>query len=83
MTDQCFHQPARFRGLGDYRPGERTAALLRRARAAIDMADLWLARSRRRRTLTEIAGWGERTILDLGFDPDELRLEASKPFWQE
>ncbi len=83
MTAHCFHPPVRFRRLSDYRPGAQTAALLSRAHAAIDLAGLWLARSRRRRTLTGIAALGEHTMLDLGFDPDELRAEAAKPFWRE
>ena len=79
MTTDCLRQPAVFRRLDDDAFG---VPAFRRAHAALDVADVWLARSRRRRTLNEIAGLGEHTMLDLGFDPDELRLEAAKPFWR-
>jgi len=42
----------------------------------------WADRHRRRRSLAEIAALGERTMDDLGFDPDEVRAEAAKPFWR-
>lgn len=42
----------------------------------------WLARRRHRRGLAALAALGERTLLDLGIDPDVLRAEASEPFWQ-
>ncbi len=79
MTTDCLHQPAVFRHLDDYSFGSPT---LRRAHAALDVVGIWLSRRRRRRTLTEIAGLGEHIMLDLGFDPDELRLEITKPFWR-
>ncbi|MGQ0674966.1 MAG: DUF1127 domain-containing protein, partial [Rhodospirillales bacterium] len=63
--------------------GARLHPLLRRAHTAIDLAGLWLVRRRRRRTLAEIAALGEHVMHDLGFDPDELRAEAAKPFWRD
>lgn len=42
-----------------------------------------LARRRHRRALAELSTLGERTLLDLGIDPDELRAEMSKPIWRE
>ncbi|MBL8703229.1 MAG: hypothetical protein JNM30_00215 [Rhodospirillales bacterium] len=43
---------------------------------------LWVRRRRRRRRLADVAALGERTMLDLGFDPDIVRAEAAKPFWR-
>ena len=44
---------------------------------------LWVRRRHRRRHLADVAALGERTMLDLGFDPDLVRSEAAKPFWRE
>ena len=83
MTAYCFHPPVRFRRLDHYAHSQPVTDMMRRAHAAIDLAGIWLARSHRRRTLTEIAVLGDHVMLDLGFDPDELRAEAAKPFWRE
>lgn len=83
MTVHCLGGPGRFRRLDDYAHSRQTMELMRRAHAAIDRAGVWLARSRRRRTLREIAVLGDHIMLDLGFDPDELRAEAAKPFWRD
>ena len=43
----------------------------------------WHARRWHRQGLADLARLGERTLLDLGYDPDRLRAEAAKPFWKE
>ncbi len=45
------------------------------------VVSLWVRRRPRRRHLADVAALGERTMLDLGFDPDIVRAEAAKPFW--
>ncbi len=82
MTAHSLGKPVRFRRLDDYAHSQPVTDMMRRAHAAIDLAGVWLVRSRRRRTLGEIAALGDRVMLDLGFDPDELRAEAAKPFWR-
>ncbi len=46
------------------------------------VVSLWVRRRHRRRHLADVAALGERTMLDLGFDPDIVRAEAAKPFWR-
>ena len=46
------------------------------------VVSLWARRRHRRRHLADVAALGERTMLDLGFDPDIVRAEAAKPFWR-
>jgi len=46
------------------------------------MVRVWSRRLKRRRFLTELEALGERTMRDLGFDPDSVRAEAAKPFWR-
>ncbi len=41
-----------------------------------------LARRRHRRALAGLSRLGERTLRDLGIDPDALRAEMSKPSWR-
>ena len=82
MTAECLREPARFRRLDDYALSQPAMNVLRRVHAAVDLAGVWAVRRRRRRTLTEIAALGDHVMLDLGFDPDELRAEAAKPFWR-
>lgn len=82
MTVHYMRHPAAFRRLDHYAFSLRATHALSRAHAAIDMVGVWLARSRRRRTLAEIAALGEHTMRDLGFDPVEMRIEAAKPFWR-
>ena len=43
----------------------------------------WHARRWHRRGLADLAKLDERTLRDLGIDPDLLRAEATKPFWKE
>jgi uncharacterized protein YjiS (DUF1127 family) len=82
MTVYCLQPAAAPRRLDDYAFSLRANPMLRRAHAAIDGLDVWIARRRRRKTLAEIAAMGEHAMLDLGFDPDETRAEAVKPFWR-
>lgn len=42
----------------------------------------WWQRREHRLYLAAVAALGERTMLDLGFDPDHVRAEAAKPFWK-
>jgi len=57
--------------------------MLRKAMELRMKIELWLARRRHRQALADLAALSERTLLDLGFDPDELRAEAVKPFWRD
>jgi uncharacterized protein YjiS (DUF1127 family) len=82
MTIRCL-RPAASRRLDDYAFSLRASHTLDRAHAAIDRVGIWLARWRRRRTLGEIAALGDRVMLDLGFDPIEVRIEVAKPFWRK
>jgi uncharacterized protein YjiS (DUF1127 family) len=43
---------------------------------------LWIARSRQRRALEEIAGLNDRLLKDIGVSKDEALREAAKPFWR-
>jgi uncharacterized protein YjiS (DUF1127 family) len=62
------------------------------ARRALDMPRMlselpttikrWHARRWHRRGLADLAKLDERTLRDLGIDPDMLRAEATKPFWR-
>ncbi len=82
MTARCMREPVRFRRLDDYALSQPALDALQRLHAALDLAGMWAVRRRRRRTLAGIAALGDRIMLDLGFDPDELRAEAAKPFWR-
>lgn len=59
-------------------PLARTAAWI--VAWAIGTARLWAARHGRRANLASVAALGERTIRDVGYDPDLVRAEAAKPF---
>lgn len=83
MTALCPRPAAVSRRLDDYALSLRASRALDRAHAAIDTIQVWLARHRCRRTLEEIAALGDRVMLDLGFDPVEVRIEAAKPFWRK
>jgi uncharacterized protein YjiS (DUF1127 family) len=83
MTARCPRPAAASRRLDDCAFSLRASRALDRAHAAIDMIGVWLVRRRRRRTLGEIAALGDRVMLDLGFDPVEVRIEAAKPFWRK
>jgi len=83
MTAYRIWQTQAFRRLDDYAFSLQAGRALSRAYAALDRLGIWLARRRRRRTLGEIAALGDRLMLDLGFDPVEVRIEAAKPFWRK
>ena len=67
------HRPPRF---GFWNRGRQFTAPI------LAMSSLWWGRHRRRMRLAAVAALGERTMLDLGFDPDIVRAEAAKPFWR-
>ena len=43
---------------------------------------IWIARSRQRRAIEELAKLDNRFLDDIGVSKDEALREASKPFWQ-
>jgi uncharacterized protein YjiS (DUF1127 family) len=43
---------------------------------------LWLARSRQRRHLGELAEWDDHLLKDIGVSRDAALREAAKPFWR-
>lgn len=54
-----------------------------RAMGALETARLWVARSRQRRCLGELAELSDHHLLhDIGVARDAARREAAKPFWQ-
>jgi uncharacterized protein YjiS (DUF1127 family) len=43
---------------------------------------LWLARSRQRRHLGELAEWDDHLLKDIGVSREAALREAAKPFWR-
>ena len=43
---------------------------------------LWIARSRQRRHLGELAAWDDHILKDIGVSRDDALREAAKPFWR-
>ena len=43
---------------------------------------LWLARSRQRRHLRELAEWDDHLLKDIGVSREAALREAAKPFWR-
>ena len=43
---------------------------------------LWMARSRQRRHLAEMARWDDYVLKDIGVSRDAASREAAKPFWR-
>jgi len=43
---------------------------------------LWIARSRQRRHLAEMAVWDDHILKDIGVSRDAALREAAKPFWR-
>ena len=43
---------------------------------------LWLARSRQRRHLRELAEWDDYLLKDIGVSREAALREAAKPFWR-
>ena len=62
-------------------PIRALSALMRRSSATIGV---WIARSRQRHALHELAGRSDRDHLldDIGVTPDAARRAAAKWFWQ-
>ena len=50
-------------------------------RSAAAIIALWLARSRQRRHLSELADWDDHLLRDIGVSREAALLEAAKPFW--
>jgi uncharacterized protein YjiS (DUF1127 family) len=44
---------------------------------------LWIARSRQRRHLAELARWDDHLLRDIGVSREDTLREAAKPFWQK
>ena len=44
---------------------------------------LWIARSRQRRHLAELARWDDHLLKDIGVSREATLREAAKPFWQK
>ena len=44
---------------------------------------LWIARSRERRHLAELAQWNDHMLRDIGVSRVATLHEAAKPFWQK
>lgn len=44
---------------------------------------LWLARSRQRRHLRELAQWDDHLLKDIGVSREAALREATKPFWRK
>ena len=42
----------------------------------------WIARSRQRRKLAELAMADDHLLRDIGLTPEDARREAAKPFWR-
>ena len=43
---------------------------------------LWMARSRQRRHLAELAEWDDYLLKDIGVSRDAALREEAKPFWR-
>jgi uncharacterized protein YjiS (DUF1127 family) len=59
------------------RPLEGHSAL----KAPLRMLGVWLARSRQRRVLRELA-LDRHLMRDIGLNPEQALREAAKPFWR-
>jgi uncharacterized protein YjiS (DUF1127 family) len=44
---------------------------------------LWIARSRQRRDLAELAEWDDYLLKDIGVSREAALREATKPFWRK
>jgi len=44
---------------------------------------LWIARTRQRQHLAEIAEWDDHLLKDIGLSRDAALREAAKPFWRK
>ena len=58
------------------------SAISSRRRNWLHTIALWIARSRQRRALEEIASLNDRLLKDIGVSKDEALREAAKPFWR-
>ena len=48
----------------------------------LDTVRIWIARSRQRKDLGELALLNGHLLLDIGVSQDEALREAAKPFWR-
>ena len=58
------------------------SAISSRRRNWLHTIALWIARSRQRRAIEEIARLNDRLLKDIGVSKDEALREAAKPFWR-
>ena len=77
----CECSPVRLVVLTHKEVPARSAISSRRSNWLHTIA-LWIARSRQRQALQEIASLNDRLLKDIGVSKDEALREAAKPFWR-
>ena len=81
MSTTIIHlRPGRAAPPDGFRPAPRWQSANRR----LSVVSVWIARSRQRRALRELAEGSERDHLldDIGVTPEQARRASAKWFWQ-
>jgi uncharacterized protein YjiS (DUF1127 family) len=83
MSQLFFHTstPASDRAGGNFRRGWAVWLSITQSNLTATIR-LWIARSRERRHLAELAGWDDYVLKDIGVSRQDALREAARPFWQ-